>query len=145
MKTIYIADDGKQFKSKEDCVKYEKVLSQQQILFSEQIFFLDDCMNIIKPKNNNDIDIEYLLNETYYIYVPKWTDDILKLLCKYITDSTIVYGDIEYGSTCYFEYNAELNLWIDLHSQFIQTENHFNFIKDNINWAIENKRELEYA
>ena len=62
MKTVYVADDGKQFKNSKDCVEYEKSL-KRKILFT-----------VTNPRNEYDC-FAVKQDEKGTLYIEQWEGD----------------------------------------------------------------------
>ena len=91
MRTIYIADDGKQFDNCWDCEEYEFVLHNRTI---EDITFIDEHGLILNlPDGYNIEDIIRITDKAYRVIIPDKRS--LDALQNYCTEGIpCVYGQI---------------------------------------------------
>ena len=70
MKTIYIADDGKEFEDENECLEYENLKSEKTKNFLNAIHAFDEGGQEIKIDLNNIssvYDIENMIRKTIYV------------------------------------------------------------------------------
>ena len=130
-KVIYIAEDGKEFENKEDCVKYESKPQRKTDIFKYISFYdlhknkiqLDSFMKkcFIQRNINYDDDYEFynaieeFLEKVYFIHVSeiipnKELESLIEQFMESVCDgdlSEITRFDFEKGITYYYDIDIE--------------------------------------
>lgn len=113
---IYIADDGTEFRTKDDCVKYESQFNK--ICINDDVVFFDiDLNKIEKPILAKDWNT--LINKCWYIFIK--SEKSFKIVQElfadmgycfnYDTDVDLVSGLWHYGL---WHYNTKYGEWENL-------------------------------
>lgn len=107
MKAIYIAEDGEQFSTKEECIKYENSLPK-----IGKSIFLDDRGNIISICNQDDI-CEYVYVDSKQSY-----DIIEEYNNKYFYWCTTIIDNNYDANKGYYFYDDDNDEWKQIEYEY---------------------------
>lgn len=104
-RTVYIAEDGKEFETEEECREYESSLD-----FSSVAFFMDNKKRILEPNLDAMDSVWYMVikNSQEAPDLIEYIDEQVGLDIRHLVTAATLYD----GQVIGYDYDA--NRWVDL-------------------------------